>query len=481
MSLHERLVIDGPPRIALLAAPLRTGLGGWRGAGFAAGRGAAELRLAVEAALRDPFQRGDLLDFVSELEAIDPFMPAASASAVANALERSVASGRVLAVAASESVTDPGVFAGMMPLPPGSPEPGAACVRFGPRALAPALAGPMVAAPMLLAANGSALAGLVTAGRDVSAMSLEDRFIEVLKRVPDHLPAAMRDEFLGLLTPEMLAFMAGTLALWAIGHFFGVSEVIDIVLAVVAVFFLGWAAIRAAEKIYDSIVTTLEAKTEADLDKAARLLADAIAIIGVNGFLLLLGKVAAKLGRKPPGGGGGGEAPPPPRPPPEPPKPSPPKPPPEPSKPPPEPPKPPPEPPKPKPGPVERTPEELADLARDPAHGGKTGPKAQHEARVGLELEARGDIPGKIVRDPTGAAEFIDGNGQKWDVKGFNSDYPPKKGGFSLERDANKVSDELAGGENVIIDTSKMKPADVEALRAEGARRGWGDRVKWWP
>lgn len=59
----------------------------------------------------------------------------------------------------------------------------------------------------------------------------------------------------------------------------------------------------------------------------------------------------------------------------------------------------------------------------DPAHSGSTRPidieKGQHEARVGLELEERGDLK-NITRDATVKAEFIDGNGQAWDVKSFN-------------------------------------------------------------
>jgi hypothetical protein len=66
-------------------------------------------------------------------------------------------------------------------------------------------------------------------------------------------------------------------------------------------------------------------------------------------------------------------------------------------------------------------------------------------------------------------------------VKGFNSNFPPRKGGFSLARDAEKVDKSLALDENVMLDTSKMKPADVAALKQEGLARGWGDRVRYWP
>jgi hypothetical protein len=128
-----------------------------------------------------------------------------------------------------------------------------------------------------------------------------------------------------------------------------------------------------------------------------------------------------------------------------------------------------------------RSEEEFESLASDPAHGGKISIKSIQERTVGLELEKAGKVPGPITRDPTGAAEFIDGKGNKWDVKGFNSNFSPKKGGFSAATDAGKVDKSLALGENVMLDTSKMNDADVAALKSEGTARGWGDRVQYWP
>lgn len=79
-----------------------------------------------------------------------------------------------------------------------------------------------------------------------------------------------------------------------------------------------------------------------------------------------------------------------------------------------------------------------------------------------------------MIRDPTGNSEFIDANDQEWDVKGFNSNYPPSQGGFDVKVDADKVDFELATGENVIIDTQNMTQGDVEVLKQEGQIRGWG-------
>lgn len=125
--------------------------------------------------------------------------------------------------------------------------------------------------------------------------------------------------------------------------------------------------------------------------------------------------------------------------------------------------------------------ERLDELAQDPAHGGKITPKTRHEAEVGLELEGSGKLPGPIQRDPSGAAEFIDANGEAWDMKSFNSNFPPKKGGFDLNRDVGKIASELDKGENVILDTTNLSAEHAQQLRDAVAANGWTDRILWYP
>jgi len=116
------------------------------------------------------------------------------------------------------------------------------------------------------------------------------------------------------------------------------------------------------------------------------------------------------------------------------------------------------------------------DLSRDAAHGGKISLKTIQEARVGLALEEAGKLAPPIARCPNPAAEFIDGNGVMWDVKGFFSG--TGRGAFKLVDDLAKVNAELAAGDNVIIDTSKMNAADIQALRNA---IGNNPRVRWYP
>jgi hypothetical protein len=124
----------------------------------------------------------------------------------------------------------------------------------------------------------------------------------------------------------------------------------------------------------------------------------------------------------------------------------------------------------------------VGELANDPAHAGVGATaKSKREAGVGLGLENRGDVPGPIRRDPTGNAEFIDANGTAWDVKGFNSSYPPKKGGFEVNKSMESIRKSLDGGENVMLDTDLMSPAHVAELKKAVTDAGLQDKVRWYP
>lgn len=129
------------------------------------------------------------------------------------------------------------------------------------------------------------------------------------------------------------------------------------------------------------------------------------------------------------------------------------------------------------------SPDRLEKLAADPAHGNKVEPKGLHEAVIGLALEEKGDLDALITRDPRpDGGEFIDGSGKVWDVKGFRSGLPPRKGGFALKKDLDKIANELQKGEGVIVDTTFLSPSDTATLRQGVKERGWSDdQVKWYP
>ncbi|OME24219.1 hypothetical protein BSK47_03175, partial [Paenibacillus odorifer] len=132
-----------------------------------------------------------------------------------------------------------------------------------------------------------------------------------------------------------------------------------------------------------------------------------------------------------------------------------------------------------------RTQSEIDALAHDPAHAGSTRQidieKGKHEARVGLELEEMKKLDGPIARDPSGKAEFIDAKGQAWDVKSFNSNYPPKKGGYKLSSAMRSINKSLSEGENVILDVTNLSIENKAELLHEISIQGFIDKVVTWP
>ncbi len=120
-------------------------------------------------------------------------------------------------------------------------------------------------------------------------------------------------------------------------------------------------------------------------------------------------------------------------------------------------------------------------LARDPAHNGKITKGSRREATVGIRLERMGLLPGQIRRESTGSAEFVDGKGRLWDVKGFRSNFPPERGGFVLKRAVKKLMGQFQSGENVILDTKHLSTEHTTQLKTTIKQRGWSDRVLWYP
>jgi hypothetical protein len=121
---------------------------------------------------------------------------------------------------------------------------------------------------------------------------LTDRFTEVIRRIPDHLPGDLAAEFRAMITPQALAIMAGVLVVWAGSHALGVGFIVSGGLLVVGVIMLGASVVEVGKLIGQAISTTVSARSMSDLDSAAKDFSHAIAIIGVQAFLALLLKKA---------------------------------------------------------------------------------------------------------------------------------------------------------------------------------------------
>lgn len=127
-------------------------------------------------------------------------------------------------------------------------------------------------------------------------MTMRQRFIEVLKLAPNHMGPELAAQFRAMLTPTSLAMIAGTFAALAVSQAFGVGEIVDVILLLVGVIFVGMAVFTAAKDIFECVKTTAGAKTTADLDRAADYLAQAVAILGVVAFFALIAKIGEKFG-----------------------------------------------------------------------------------------------------------------------------------------------------------------------------------------
>jgi hypothetical protein len=113
-------------------------------------------------------------------------------------------------------------------------------------------------------------------------MSAQDKIGEAIRRSLPMLPAEARQQVQAMLSPESLAIVAGTLIVWAGSHFFGVGEIIDIILLVVGFASLGLSVLSGAQELYHFATMAVSARTGADLDRAARHFAMAVNILGIS-------------------------------------------------------------------------------------------------------------------------------------------------------------------------------------------------------
>lgn len=147
--------------------------------------------------------------------------------------------------------------------------------------------------------------------------------------------------------------------------------------------------------------------------------------------------------------------------------------------------------------------EELEELSKDPDNGMKPVPKTIREAEVGLDLVDQGKLKGPLRRPAKGdghSGDLVDGNGQDWDVKSPRSREklieditadnakkgrkppsfrPGKKidGEFDVAKELAGIQEQIAGGENVIIDAGKLNAADLATLKAAVTNAGLDAKV----
>ncbi|HEX4810609.1 MAG TPA: hypothetical protein VH325_16855 [Bryobacteraceae bacterium] len=123
---------------------------------------------------------------------------------------------------------------------------------------------------------------------NVGSMSVTDRLAEVLKRSKKNFGPDVGQQIDALLSPVNLAILAGTLVVWAGSHFFGVGEIVDVLLLVVGAFAIGWSIGDVATDLYNFADLTINAKSENDLDKAAQAFSHAVVLAGITVIMAIL-------------------------------------------------------------------------------------------------------------------------------------------------------------------------------------------------
>jgi len=159
------------------------------------------------------------------------------------------------------------------------------------------------AAPLAAAAPAAAFVSpaalveaAVTAARlNFTTLPVEQRFNEVLRLTPPHLPSALRGAFNRLLSSDMRVTTVGVLTVWGGSHDLGIDFITESLLSMTRIALRGSNMIDAAETLHEVIEYTLEAREERDLDYAAELLADVIWSLGVDTFIAMIAHGATRL------------------------------------------------------------------------------------------------------------------------------------------------------------------------------------------
>ncbi len=129
---------------------------------------------------------------------------------------------------------------------------------------------------------------LVGNQRPITAWSTGEKIQASIERALPRLPGDVTQELRMMLTPQAMAIMAGVQALWGAAQIVPVGWVVDLLLVVTGGFLLGVAAWDVGEKRVAFAHRSTGARSEADLDAAARLFAAAVAKGGVQAVLAVL-------------------------------------------------------------------------------------------------------------------------------------------------------------------------------------------------
>ncbi len=122
----------------------------------------------------------------------------------------------------------------------------------------------------------------------------------------------------------------------------------------------------------------------------------------------------------------------------------------------------------------------LKELATDPFGGGVITFGSMQKARAALGLENAGLLPAPVRRDPTGAADFIDGRGTSWNAYDATK-FSLHQGGHDLRTSMIGIGVDLLIGQNVILIHENLSAGATSELKAAVDSAHLRDRVLVWP
>jgi hypothetical protein len=102
-------------------------------------------------------------------------------------------------------------------------------------------------------------------------------------------------------------------------------------------------------------------------------------------------------------------------------------------------------------------------MAFDPAKG-KLSPGSVEEAAVGFLAEQAGIVPGPMVRESTGMAEFVDAHGGFWDVKSPVSPRAGQRWTFDAQHQVVKVLHDISQNNTVLLNLSRCTATDAQQV-----------------
>jgi len=147
------------------------------------------------------------------------------------------------------------------------------------------------------AAPGPAAPGPTVAAAKAKAvrdMSHAERVEAALRLVPKYLSGPLKEAFLQLISPTSIGLTVAAFAGLAAAQFFGYGEAADVVLAGIAYGIAGLAGVRALYQMAAAAADATTAKNDADLDTAAKDLADAFVVLGLAFLTIFITRAARR-------------------------------------------------------------------------------------------------------------------------------------------------------------------------------------------